>query len=76
MDVKLRLAVERVVLCFSLLQISVKNSFVEGFLRRFLAKAPEVEGEQPSARLAGRETPNSFEEPRKKPPYGGFLCTY
>ena len=43
---------------FRLLQISVKNSFVERFLRRFSQKAPEVEGEQPSARPAGRETPS------------------
>lgn len=36
--------------------MSVIFSFVERFLRRFLGKAPEVEGEWPSARPAGRET--------------------
>ena len=59
-------AFEQFGLNFRLLQLSVIFSFVERFLRRFSQKAPEVEGEQPSARPAGRES--SFDAGRRPGP--------
>ena len=75
MDVKLRLAVERVALYFRLLQISAIACLTKVLVELF-QKLAVSKGRAFGRASQGAKPPNSFEEPRKKPPYTELAHRY